>query len=164
MAKRKLNYFYVNGDLHKVLLVDRARDFVRTWNYPKRKSVGYVYSDLLKNHGKAWPTSQVAKLIDRAREVLEWYILDKNIRVPQRTYTLDGRYAPGKYMWSEEDILALHDYLSSVHIGRPREDGIAINTKLLSKAELRAKMRSDVVLYVKNKDGEFVPVWKEPEW
>lgn len=162
--KRKLNYFYSNGDLHKVIFIDRPKDFVRTWNYAKRKSVGYVYSDLLKNHKKAWSTAQVGKMIDRKREVLEWYILDKNIRVPQRTYSLDGRYAPGKYMWSEEDILALHEYLTTVHTGRPRKDGQAINRKLPTRAELRAMMRSETVMYVKNSAGEFVPIWKEPEW
>jgi len=33
-----------------------------------------------------------------------------------------------------------------------------------SRAELEAMMKQENILYVKNSDGEFVPVWKAPEW
>jgi hypothetical protein len=33
-----------------------------------------------------------------------------------------------------------------------------------SRAEIEAIMRQENILYVKNNDGTFTPVWKQPEW
>jgi len=29
---------------------------------------------------------------------------------------------------------------------------------------LEAMLRNDTILYVKNDNGEFTPVWKQPDW
>jgi hypothetical protein len=163
--KARLRYFYLNGDLHKVLSVNRPEDFVICWNFPKGKRVGYVWSDVRKNHGKAFKMKQVSAMIGRHRVNIERDILAGHIKAPQRTYTLDEKRRPLFYMFSEENMFDLHDYLLTVHIGRPRKDGkIRPRQSLPSKAELRAMMRHDLVTYVKTEGGEFVPVWKEQDW
>jgi hypothetical protein len=52
----------------------------------------------------------------------------------------------------------------TVHRGRPRKDGTVTNSNLMSRAELEALMKEDKILYTKDKSGEFVPVWKQPDW
>lgn len=107
---------------------------------------------------------QVGKMIGRTRVQIENYILRGDIRRPQRIYTLDVEKKPGKYFFSEADVLGLHDYLLTVHIGRPRKDGRITPGKMPSKAELRAMMKHDLVTYVKTDEGEFRPIWKEIDW
>jgi len=160
----KLRYFYLNGDLHKVLSVTRAQDFVVCWNFPQGKRVGYVWSDVRKRHGRAFRLKQVAEMIGRNVTTIKWDIIKGNIVRPQRIYTLDGNKNPGTYYFSEEDVYGLHDYIMTVHRGRPRRDGQITPASIPSKMELRAMMRHDIVTYIKSESGEFIPMWKEQDW
>jgi hypothetical protein len=163
--KARLRYFYLNGDLHKVLSVNRAQDFAVCWNFPQGKRAGYVWSDVRKRAEKAFTMKQVGAMVGRHRVNIERDILNGNIKAPQRSYTLDGNKRLLYYFFSEEDIFDLHSYLLTVHIGRPRKDGQILPRQTIpSKAELRAMIRHDIVTYVKTEDGEFVPVWKEQDW
>lgn len=103
-------------------------------------------------------------MLCRNRVTLENAILEGKVKAPQRIYKLDLSRKPGKYLFSEKDILAFHDYLLTVHIGRPRKDNKITPGKMPSKTELRAMIRHDTVFYVKSKDGDFVPMWKEVDW
>lgn len=160
----KLRYFFLNGELHKVLSVSRAQDFVICWSFPQGKRVGYVWSDVRRNHKPAFKMQEVSKMIGRHRTNIERDILAGNIKSPQRSYTLDGKKRLLYYFFSEENVFDLHDYLLTVHIGRPRLDGKITPGQMPSKAELRAMMKHDIVTYVKTEQGEFVPVWKEQSW
>lgn len=162
--KPRLRYFYLNGDLHRVLSVIRAQDLVISWNYREGKRAGYAWSDARKRLGRAFTMTQVGDMIGRHRTNIERDILAGRIRAPQRAYSLDGNKIPGKYLFSEKDVFELHDYLLTVHIGRPRKDGRITPARMPSKAELRAMMRHDTVTYVKSEDGTFTPVWKEQDW
>jgi hypothetical protein len=160
----KLRYFFLNDDLHKVLSVIRAQDLVICWNFPQGKRVGYVWSDVRKRHGRAFRMQEVSKMIGRHRTNIERDILAGNIKKPQRIYTLDGKKRPLYYFFSEDNVFDLHDYLLTVHIGRPRADGKITPKQMPSTAELRAMMRHDIITYVKTDGGEFIPVWKEQDW
>lgn len=164
MAKKRSRLFYLHGDLHRILIINRPSDLVTCWNYTKNETVGYNWSDVRKRMDKAFTTQQVADMIGRHRVVIEGYIIKGLIRAPQRTYTLNEERKPGKYMWCERDVYDLHDYLLTVHIGRPRKDGRVTPAAMPTKAELRAMMQHDTVMYMKSKSGEFVPVWREIEW
>lgn len=161
---KSVRYFYINGDLHRVLRITRPSDFVEAWNYPQAKRMGYVWSDVRKRMEKAFTLQQVCAMVGRHRVQVELYILEGKIKTPQRIYTLDGEKKPGKYFFSESDVLDLHDYLLTVHIGRPRKDGKITPRDMPTRAEMRALMKHDLVTYVKNEDGEFSPIWKEIEW
>lgn len=166
--KRKspsLRFFYLNGDLHKVLSVSKPQDFAICWNFVQHKRVGYVWSDVRRSHKRAFSMMEVSKMINRTREAIERDILRGNIKPPQRTYSLDGNKRPMRYKFSEKDIYDLHDYMLSQHHGRPRKDGgITPLQSIPSRAQLRAMMEHNIITYVKTEDGEFVPVWKEQDW
>lgn len=159
----KLNYFYLNDLLHKRLHINRGADTITTWCYPLHKRVAYTYSDVKKNKQPAFTTQEVCEMINRGRLTLEKAIRDGSIEEPQYTYGLNERKNKFKYMWSEKNIMELHAYLSSVHRGRPRKDGMITPQKLPTARELRAMIRQETILYVRDASGEFRPTWRADE-
>jgi hypothetical protein len=102
---------------------------------------------------------QVAQLLNRKSITLETAILAGNIEEPQFSYTIDERRRKIQFFWSEEDVIAAHEYFSSVHYGRPRKDGMVNPFPIPTLRELRAMMDDEEILYVHNGEG-FVPTWK----
>jgi hypothetical protein len=97
-------------------------------------------------------------MLNRHFDRLERAILEGNLEEPQYTYGLTPNGRKHSYMWSERDIMEAHAYFSTVHRGRPRKDGMITPQKLPTARELRAMIRQEQILYVK--DGEqFVPTW-----
>lgn len=157
--RSRLTYFYLNGQLHKKLFINRGKDLLTAWNYPEGKKVLYTYSDVLKRHQHAWTTREVCQLIGRSRQTIDGAMREGMIERPQNTYGLDENRNFRQYMWSEEDIMALHAYLSTVHRGRPRKDGQVRPQHLPTPRELRAMLHDEEVLYVKHGDT-FIPTWR----
>lgn len=161
VSKNRLTYFFLNGELHKKVHINRGEDHLVAFNYDQGKMVGYSYTDARKRAEKAWSTNEVAKMVNRTRLPLETAILSGAIEAPPKTYSFDER-GQGNYFgykWSEKHILELHRYLRSLHRGAPRKDGLITPWPLPTERELRAMIRQETVLYVKNDDGEFVPTW-----
>ena len=160
---RPNKFFYLNGKLHKILRIERARDLVECYVYSEKKRVLYAWTAVRKNRRPSFRRAQVAKMLNRHPVVISRYIEQGVIPAPELSHELTtGK--PGDYYWSEEDVLALHSYLLELHRGRPRKDGRITTWHIPSRAELIAMMRTEQVLYVKNKDGEFVPVWRAEDW
>lgn len=160
----RIRYFYLNNRLHKVLRRSRAEDLIVAWDYQEGKRVAYSLADVNKNKQHAYPMSQVVKIIGKHEDTIKLQMYKGNLKYPQQAYSLNGNKTPGKYFWSEDDIRAMHDFFKTVHRGRPRKDGRITPGDMPSRAEIEANIRQDNILYVKNEDGTFVPVWKAPEW
>lgn len=156
---RRLNYFYLNGKLHKRLQVNRGEDTIVAWCYPDHCRVAYTYSDVLRFKENAFTMVEVGTLINRSRVSIENAIIRGDIEAPQFTYGLNERKNKFKYMFSEKDVLAAHAYFSSVHQGRPRKDGLVTVNNMPSAREVRAMMRDEEILYVRQGD-KFVPTWR----
>jgi hypothetical protein len=163
-SKAASRYFFLNKKLHKVIQANRPGDIMTAWCYPCRKRHTYVLSDVKKYSQKAFDLKEVCALVGRHRVIVENYIRAGAIEKPQRTYSLNGQFNPGKYKMSEDDVVALHEYLLTVHVGRPRKDGLIKPGKLPTRQELRAMMKNHETVYVKNSQGEFTPIWKEVDW
>lgn len=165
---RPLNYFYLpvageNGKtvllLHKKLVINNPADTITTWCYPTGKRVAYAYSDVKLRMRPAFTTKEVARLLNRNKITLERAMDAGMVERPQFTYTIDEHRRKYKYMWSEEDVLAMHEYFLTVHYGRPRHDGIIRPKPMPSARELRALMNNDELLYIKEGE-EYRPVWR----
>lgn len=159
MAK-KLRWFYFHGDLHKKIHISLGEDIITCWHYKEGRTKKYSYTDVKKNSDPAFRTSQVCKMLARGRTTVEMAIINGDIPAPEMAYTIAEDTKPWGYMWSEDDVLNLHDYLLTIHIGRPRLDGLITPAGIPNRRELRAMMRQGTVFYVKGKDGEFVPTWQ----
>lgn len=155
---RVLNYFYLNGLLHKKLHINRGADTITTWCYPEHRRIAYTYSDVLRRKEPAFTMKEVGKMINRSRNTIENAIIRGEFPEPQHTYGLMNQEKRYKYMFSEKDIMALHAYLSTVHRGRPRKDGLTSPQAMPTPRELRALIRHNEIMYVK-RNGEFVPTW-----
>jgi DNA topoisomerase IA len=148
---KTIRYFFLNGKIHKVISSSRAKDQVIAWCYPDAKRVLYPYSEVNKHMGNAYSVVQVADMLNKHRVTIQDYILEEKIKAPQKIYPIGSLSKEGwsKYMFSEEDILDLHQYiLDSGH-----------SNNMPSKAELLALLKHSFVLYTKTSSG-FVPVWK----
>jgi hypothetical protein len=160
----KLTYFFLNGELHRKLGVNRGKDQLKAWNYTRRELSTYPYTDALRRYEKAFTTTEVCKMVNRGKQTVELAILRGMIERPQSTYALEGKGQMFQYMWSEKDILELLDYLSTVHRGRPRADGDIRPQHLPTPREIRAMIHEEgVTLYIKQGDT-FIPSWKAKEW
>ena len=162
--KRRILYFYLNDCLHRTLQVNRADDTIIAFNFVEGKRVAYNYTDVQRNRKHAYSISEVAKLVNRHIDTIKRHLRSGDIKKPQQAYALDDKNKLGRYYFTDEDIKKVREFLKTIHIGRPRNDGQITASNIPSNAELEALLRNETVLYAKNKDGEFVPVWKAPEW
>lgn len=168
----KLTYFFLDGELdgkvvpllHKSLHINRGADKIITWCYPLERRVAYTYSETKKHRDPAFSTVETAKMLNRGRLALERAIINGDISRPQFTYGLNEHKRMFKYMWHESNIMEAHAFLSTVHFGRPRADGVVVPKRLPTARELRAMIRQEHILYVKGDDGEFKPVWLAPDF
>lgn len=158
--KKPLRYFYLNGDLHKKLQINRGKDTIVTWCYPLHKRVAYTYSEVRRKKRPAFSTKEVAAMMGRKPLALDRAIMRGDVEPPQHVYSLTPEKKKLKYMWSEDDVMAVHEYFSNVHRGRPRKDGLITSSKMPSAREVRALINQEVILWIQNDDGEFIPTWK----
>jgi hypothetical protein len=88
------------------------------------------------------------------------------IHEPSRSYPLDKTIPrKGKSFWGEHNLLEMHDYLMTVHVGRPRKDGlITPSQRYATRAEIIAKMNGSNTLYIQGDDGQFIPVYDPPKF
>lgn len=163
-TKRRILYFYLNDALHRALQVNRSEDVIIAFNFVEGKRVAYNYTDVQKNKKHAYSISEAAKLINRHVDTVKRHLRAGDIKRPQQAYALDNKNRLGRYYFNDVDIREMREFFKTVHIGRPRNDGQITASNIPSKAELEAMLRNETVLYAKNKEGEFIPVWKAPEW
>jgi hypothetical protein len=149
--RKKFVYFFLNGKVHKVLKLSRAKDEVVAWSYLDKKRVMYSYAQVDKHMEKAYTVLEVGKILGRHRVTIEDYILEGKIKQPQKVYPISNPESTwSKYMLSESDILDIHQFI--IDAGHIRD--------LPSKTELQALLKNNLILYTKTDDGKFVPVWK----
>lgn len=66
--RKKFVYFFLNGKVHKVLKLSRAKDEVIAWSYLDKKRMMYSYSQVDKNMEKAYTVLEVSKILGRDRK------------------------------------------------------------------------------------------------
>jgi hypothetical protein len=163
-VKEKFSYFFLDDKLYKALHRNRADDVIIVWDYEQEKRVAFSLTDVYKRRQHAYTVSETAKMLNRSVDTIKRYWRAGEIRKPYRTYSLDGQHRPNKYFFTEKEVRELQEFFKTVHRGRPRKDGLITPSNIPSVAELEALIRNEKVLYAKNAEGEFVPVWKAPEW
>jgi hypothetical protein len=162
LRRKKIRQFYLNGNLHKVVHVNRAKDLLTAFDYQEGKMKIYPWSDVKRQKQNAFTITEAAKLIGRHKDRIVRYMREEEIVKPQREYNTEtGRM--GRYFFSEEDMLKMHEFFASIHIGRPRKDGKVTNNMLPTRQELRLKMQSGQRLLYTD-DETSMPVWMAEVW
>jgi hypothetical protein len=149
-ARKKFLYFFLNNKIHKVIKLSRAKDELVAWCYPDKKRVLYAYSEVKKYKESAYTTKEVAGLLNKHKVTIEEYILTGKVKIPQRIYPIGNPSSEwSKFMFSESDILDLHQYILDV----------GYTKNMPSRIELIALLKQNIILYTKTDTG-FVPVWR----
>jgi hypothetical protein len=156
-------YFFLEGKLYKTLASYRAQDLLVAWDFEEEKTAHFLLSDAKRKMKNAYDTAEVAKILNRERRVVNQYVFEGKINSPKRIY-LQGKNAYGhpfsRMKWSEDDVLALHEYLLTSGGGRPRKDGIMKPAaRIPSRSELLAILKAQPMFYMRTADGDLVPVW-----
>lgn len=162
-------YFYLNVNdrgplLHRREHINIGEDIIEAWCYPLAKRVAYTYSDTRERYERAFTTPEVCTMLNRGHDHMRHAIMYGNVEAPQFTYTMNAKRFKLKHMWHESDIMKARDFFASQHSGRPRKDGKVSPKAIPTRRELRAMIRQEQVLYVKNDKGEFVPTWKAQDF
>jgi hypothetical protein len=161
-------YFYIDGKLYRTLLSDRANDIIRAWSYEDKCIVQFVWTDAKRNMQQAFNTSEVCKLLNRTKKNLLEHLHAGDINLPYKIGAQKAdikKHEFGRYKWSEDDVLALHEHYLTVGTGRPRKDGILTAApRIPSRMELIAMMKQNRMVYIQDASGSFVPIFDQPDW
>lgn len=158
-------YFFLNGQLHKKLKQNKARNLLLAWNYPENKRVQYLYSEVMKNKQQAYTTVEVAKMMSRKPKYLNELIWREILPRPATNFPTprkkgDPARRGERFYFSEDDVKLIREYFSEVHIGRPRQDGWKV-TYAPAEWELRQMIEKRRRVYAVDDEGGLVPVWHE---
>lgn len=163
-------YFYLDGQLYRIVKVDRPANVCRAWSYIDQRLVTFVWSDIRRMTQQAFDTEEVCVLLNRTKQNLFDHLRKGAINPPYKIGTNpnpsgEPRLDFGRYKWSEDDVLALHEHYLTVGVGRPRKDGILFSApRIPSRLELIAMMKQQQMYYVRDADGNFVPIFEQPDW
>lgn len=159
--KYKTRFYFLNGDLFKVVRVDRSANTCYLYNLQTKENKMFLYSDFKKFRKNAYKMNRVSKLLNRHPDRIRKAIWEEKVSKP---LLIKSGPSGGRYWFTEDDIRGLRDYFATVHRGRPRKDGVIVTHNVPAKDELEALLGNKQMLYVKNKNGDFVPVWKAEEF
>lgn len=159
-VKPQRKTFFLNGDLVRVLHINKAQNFVKIYNISQDKDQVLLFTDFLKHRRRAYMKRDVARLLDRSMVQLDRYIYQDMIERPVGSAPGGRRAWHHKSYYSEDDVFKIREMMSNIHRGRPRSDGLVTNS-VISEQELRVRMGDAMMLYTKNSDGEIVPIWSE---
>lgn len=158
-------YFYVDGKLYKTLSKNRAANLLRAWSYSDEAIVDFVQSDVKRNSQQAFDTREVCVMLNRSYTIIINHMSKGAINKPVKIGVQPEGF--GHYKWSEDDVLALHEYFLNVvgGSGPARKDGRPIPARNLpTRMEVIAMMKQQRMYYVQDDDGNFVPVFEQPDW
>jgi hypothetical protein len=157
-------YFFLGDELHQHIHIDRGADLITCWKFSEHKRKVYPWSETRRKMRPSYRTGAVVEMLNRSRVSIENAILRGDIRKPIQPYSLDSERRPGRFCWSDKDVMEARDFFATQHVGFPRKDGLITARPIPTRAELRAMMEQGTVTYLKTSTGEFVPTFKEIVW
>jgi len=159
LKTKKRRKTFINKELHQVIHINIPADVITTYNFKQEKVFRYPYKATKKVMQKAYSMGEVAKMVNRHPDRIRHGISIGEIPEPQRAGST------GKKYFMAEEIINIQDYFANVHFGRPRNDGaITPKRNTVTKEEVDAKLGLREVLYVKNSDGQFIPIWRTADF
>jgi hypothetical protein len=160
LGRGKGKYFFLNEKPYRMLWKNERQNLCLAYDFETGGRVEFLLSDVRKHSQRAFTAIQLTTLL-RCHPKLPWkYMKAGIVRYPPMIYHINSPDMKFR-IWSEDDVIDLYNILVNVHRGAPRKDGrTTTRASLPSRAELMANMRDETMMYIKNKDGEFVPVFK----
>jgi hypothetical protein len=153
------NYFFLDDKLYNKIRIIKSENVLVAWDYKEEKRVWLNYQQSLKRFQNAYKIAEVAELLGKKPEYLKRLIKNNLIdRGSGMSYSVKTRQPLAVY-WSEDDVFNLRSDLFA--LAKKNEYGEPSNTfKLISEAELMAKIRGGDSYFIQDKNGNFVKVWR----
>ena len=163
--KASKTIFFINNELVRLKHYNRANNICTIYNFIHDKEQTMLYSDFKKHRKRAFIVKNAIKIFNRSRIQMERWI-KKGLINPPTGAVKGGKRVFGEYAYfSEDDLFTIRSVLATIHRGRPRKDGIVKpKDDVPTEKELRSFIGDAIMLYTKNKNGEFIPVWAEETW
>lgn len=160
LSKKKVHgiarNFFLGKNLYTRIKVQKHLDQIECWGHAEKAFVFLSYSYVLHNQETAYGTTEVAKMLWRAPATL-LNSVQRGILRPTIAYIPVGKpdADPIMYAWHESGIMEAWEYFVNTDY---RGSGSPVPTP--SKKELRAALNHEVVMYIRDENGEFVPTWR----
>jgi hypothetical protein len=156
---KRFAYFFLNGKLYKSKRAEKRNNMMYAYDAETHKLTGFLLSDVRALGQTAYRIGDVAELLGCSTILIRLYERQGKILTPPRWYKTLGSENGQRY-YSPDMIRGIREFMSEVHMGRPRNDGMIVQRASLPSAdELEAKLSHEDIFYVKDGD-DFVPVWK----
>lgn len=152
--------YFLNDSLYKVIKADRSNNICHLYNLETKEVKKFLYSDFKKFRKSAYRIGKASKFLNRHPDRIRRAIWTGQVTKP----LLIKNGQSGSYWFTEENIHELREFFANVHRGRPRTDGIIVSHNVPTKDELDALLGNKEMLYIKNKNGDFIPVWRAEEF
>lgn len=160
--RQQWRYFFVGGKVHKLIRLSYSRDEIHAWCYDDEQVKVYQWSDVRRRGMRGFTFSQVSKMVHRTRRQILNYIYNGELKDPPKVLTPGTNYR--QRIFSEEDVIKIQEIMTTKHRGRPRKDGMITLKRVPSRQEVVASVKHDMTLYVRTKDGKFVPLYLAEDW
>ena len=156
--------FFLNDDLVRVIHINKPSNIVTFQNLIKDKRQTMLYSDFKKHRKRAYTVIDSARILNRSRIQFSNYIRSGLIPPPIGA-TLNGERGLRIFSYySEDHLFQIREIMSTIHFGRPRNDGLVTAKNVPTEQELRSRIGDAIMLYTRTSDGRFIPVWQENTW
>jgi hypothetical protein len=160
--KKAWKYFFLNGDLHRLISVNYARDEAVAWSFPEEKRKLYQWSQVRRNGSRGFTIKQVADMMQRTKMQIYRYMASGQVERPALAIGPESQWRVR--VFTEEEVFKVREVVANQHIGPPRKDGSISNVRVPSREEVYAKMKYNAQLYIKTEDGRFVPLYEAEDW
>lgn len=161
-VRKHTQYQFIDGVPHKVVYVHKAMDVLKAIRLTDNEPVQYMYSQARRHMQRAYSTGETAKIIGRAPATIRSDISKESFKKPffLAQPRKDAPYF-GRWLWREEDILNAHEFYAT---RRRNLDGEWCKSSVAPVTEVKAVIGGHKRIYVETDDGQYVPLWREPDF
>lgn len=154
--QRKLRF--VDGKLYKIIKEERAAGLVKMYDYKEDKIVIMLRSDVFKKGQLTFNKWEVCDLLDISINTLEKW--QKRYDLPRATPLSRGEIGLRIHSYfSEDDIFEIRERMAMI-AALTKWNTNKVASKLLTEEELATKMGRRLGVYIKDSNGEFIPIWQ----
>ena len=160
--KRKIEFttraaWFLNGDLVSIFQHNKANGTVTLENFCKNRLETMTMKDFRRKRRRAYTIVEAAELLNRNQKYLSRRAREGWFPLPVGRGPNGTQLGTGPAYYSEEHLFEIRELMSQVHWGRKRKDGLITNNHTPTESELRARLNNQILVYIKNEDGEYVP-------
>jgi hypothetical protein len=161
IIKPNRRIWFLGGDLVKMIHVSRSAGIITLHNLTQDRRAITTIVEFKKKRKRAFTVKETSQLLNC--HVKHIPRLVKQGVIPEPMGSLPGGERAFQHLsyYSEDTIMEARNAMAMIHQGQPRKDGLITNNKTPTEQELRYAMGDGILLYTKNSDGSYIPIFSE---